>query len=77
MMAIKGDREGLWQAHFEGRRCDQPRAPRTVIFNDKRARLDLERATHPLILREMRELIGRLKGIVVVDVPLLFEKKSP
>lgn len=45
-----------------------------MIFNDKRARLDLERATHPLILKEMRELIGRLKGIVVVDVPLLFEK---
>lgn len=46
-----------------------------VVFNDKNARLGLERATHPLILKEMRELIGRLKGLVVVDVPLLFEKK--
>jgi len=46
-----------------------------VIFSDKRAKLGLERATHPLILKEMRRLIGRLKGIVVVDVPLLFEKK--
>jgi len=46
-----------------------------VIFSDKRARLGLERATHPLILKEMNELVGRLKGIVVVDVPLLFEKK--
>jgi dephospho-CoA kinase len=46
-----------------------------VIFSDKRARLGLERATHPLILKEMRELIGRLKGVVIVDVPLLFEKK--
>ena len=45
-----------------------------VIFNDKRAKLGLERVTHPLILKEMRELIGRLKGLVVVDVPLLFEK---
>jgi dephospho-CoA kinase len=46
-----------------------------VVFSDKRARAGLERATHPLILKEMKALIGRLKGIVVVDVPLLFEKK--
>lgn len=46
-----------------------------VIFSDKRAKLGLERATHPLILKEMKELVGRLKGLVVVDVPLLFEKK--
>lgn len=46
-----------------------------VIFSDKRAKAGLERATHPPILKEMRRLIGRSKGIVVVDVPLLFEKK--
>lgn len=46
-----------------------------VVFGDERARLGLERATHPLILKEMRRLIGRLKGLVIVDVPLLFEKK--
>ena len=46
-----------------------------VIFSDKRAKLGLERATHPLILKEMKELIGRLNGVVIVDVPLLFEKK--
>lgn len=46
-----------------------------VIFSDKRAKAGLERATHPSILKEMRRLIGRLKGLVVVDVPLLFEKK--
>lgn len=46
-----------------------------VVFSDRRARSGLERATHPLILKEMNELVGRLKGIVVVDVPLLFEKK--
>ncbi len=45
-----------------------------VIFSDKRARLGLERATHPLILKEMKQLIGKLKGVVIVDVPLLFEK---
>lgn len=46
-----------------------------VIFSDKRAKLGLERATHPLILKEMKRLIGRMTGLVVVDVPLLFEKK--
>lgn len=46
-----------------------------VIFSDKRAKAGLERATHPLILKEMRRLIGKMKGLVVVDVPLLFEKK--
>jgi len=46
-----------------------------VIFSDKRAKLGLERVTHPLILKEMKELIGRMSGVVIVDVPLLFEKK--
>lgn len=46
-----------------------------VVFSDKRAKSGLERATHPLILKEMRRLVGKLKGVVVVDVPLLFEKK--
>lgn len=45
-----------------------------VIFSDKRAKAGLERATHPLILKEMNELVGRMSGVVVVDVPLLFEK---
>lgn len=46
-----------------------------VIFSDKRAKAGLERATHPFILKEMNRLIGKLTGLVVVDVPLLFEKK--
>jgi len=46
-----------------------------VVFSDKRARAGLERATHPLILKEMKRQVGKKKGIVVVDVPLLFEKK--
>jgi dephospho-CoA kinase len=46
-----------------------------VVFSDKKARLGLEKATHPLILREMKKLISRMSGLVVVDVPLLFEKK--
>jgi len=46
-----------------------------VIFSDKRARMGLERATHPLILKEAKQLIEKMDGVVVVDVPLLFEKK--
>lgn len=45
-----------------------------VVFADARARRGLERATHPPILREMDRLLRRLRGVVVVDVPLLFEK---
>jgi len=44
------------------------------IFGDPRAKARLERATHPLILKEMRRLIGKMTGLVVVDTPLLFEK---
>lgn len=46
-----------------------------VVFSDKAARAGLERITHPLILKEMKELVGRMSGVVIVDVPLLFEKK--
>lgn len=45
-----------------------------LVFKDAAARRRLERATHPLILREMDRLVARLRGVVVVDVPLLFEK---
>ncbi|HAZ08712.1 MAG TPA: dephospho-CoA kinase [Elusimicrobia bacterium] len=44
------------------------------VFRDKSARVRLERAVHPPILREMERLIARLNDVVVVDVPLLFEK---
>ena len=45
-----------------------------IVFSDKKARLKLEKATHPGILKEMKGLIGKMNGLVVVDVPLLFEK---
>lgn len=45
-----------------------------VIFSDKRAKSRLERELHPLVLKEMRARIGKKKGLVIVDVPLLFEK---
>lgn len=43
------------------------------VFARAAARRRLERATHPLILREMERLLSRMSGVVVVDVPLLFE----
>ena len=45
-----------------------------LVFKDASARRRLERATHPLILRELERCLSRLNGVVVVDVPLLFEK---
>ena len=45
------------------------------VFRSPAALKKLERATHPIILREMERLVNSMKGVVVVDVPLLFEKK--
>ncbi|HEX4047465.1 MAG TPA: dephospho-CoA kinase [Elusimicrobiota bacterium] len=45
------------------------------VFKSPAALKKLERATHPIILREMERLLNRMRGLVVVDVPLLFEKK--
>ena len=45
------------------------------VFKSPAALRKLERATHPIILREMERLVRSMKGVVVVDVPLLFEKK--
>ena len=45
------------------------------VFKSPAALKKLEKATHPAILREMVKLVNKLKGVVVVDVPLLFEKK--
>lgn len=43
------------------------------VFSDASARRRLEKATHPVILKEMERNLARTKGLVVVDVPLLFE----
>lgn len=50
------------------------RALGSRVFRDRSARARLERAAHPPILREMERLLSRINGVVVVDVPLLFEK---
>ncbi len=43
------------------------------VFSHAAARRRLDKATHPAILREMDRRLARLKGVVVVDAPLLFE----
>jgi dephospho-CoA kinase len=43
------------------------------VFSSSVARKRLENLTHPLILKEMLRLMSRSSGIVVADVPLLFE----
>jgi dephospho-CoA kinase len=43
------------------------------VFSSSAARKRLENLTHPLILKEMRRLMSQSSGIVVADVPLLFE----
>lgn len=49
------------------------RALAARAFRDASVRRRLERATHPGILREMRRRLRGLRGVVVVDAPLLFE----
>lgn len=44
-----------------------------LVFSNQKMRKKLEELTHPLILQEMRRLIEKAVGLVVVDVPLLFE----
>ncbi len=49
------------------------RALGRAVFADLRLRRRLERLTHPAILREMRRFLRGGRGVLVVDVPLLFE----
>ena len=51
-----------------------------IVFADPEKKRQLESITHPRILRDMILMIiwNRIRGFpVVVDVPLLFESKSP
>jgi dephospho-CoA kinase len=45
----------------------------SYVFSHRAARRRLESVTHRLILKEMDRLLSRMRGVVVVDVPLLFE----
>ena len=45
-----------------------------AVFSDDAARLDLNRLTHPAVFRECARRIGEAApGVILLDVPLLFE----
>jgi dephospho-CoA kinase len=54
---------------------NRPRLAR-LVFSSLKMKRKLERLTHPLILKEMRRQILGASGIVIVDVPLLFEGRQ-
>lgn len=45
----------------------------TIIFNNPAKRAQLEKLIHPYVLEKMRSFIASNAGILVVEVPLLFE----
>ncbi|MBI4057694.1 MAG: dephospho-CoA kinase [Elusimicrobia bacterium] len=56
------------------KRIDRHRLGQRVFQNTSQLRR-LESITHPLILQKMKKRVGGVKkGVVIVDVPLLFEK---
>ncbi len=55
-------------------------ALRKIVFNDEGARQDLNNLLHPLIRSRMRDKSRQLasqfpQGIIILDIPLLFESK--
>lgn len=49
-----------------------------IIFNNNKLRNKLEVLLHPLVMRRIDELVGKIRGkegIIIVEVPLLFEGK--
>lgn len=47
----------------------------SIVFRDPRRRRSLESLTHPYVLRRIKEEVGKQKqGVVIVEVPLLFER---
>ena len=64
-------------ARFPGTVADgalDRRALGHIVFADEQARLDLNDLTHPVVFREMgRRIAAAPRGLVLLDVPLLFE----
>ena len=57
---------------FQGERLDR-RALGERVFADESALARLNAILHPMIFEEMRRRLDEEKGIVVMDVPLLYE----
>ncbi|MBU1863510.1 MAG: dephospho-CoA kinase [Candidatus Omnitrophica bacterium] len=47
----------------------------SVIFNNKKKRKDLEAIIHPFVFQKIFESIKKAKGILIIDIPLLFETR--
>jgi dephospho-CoA kinase len=45
----------------------------TVIFNNQKKRKELEGIVHPYVFKRLDEKIKKTRGILVIEVPLLFE----
>ena len=57
---------------FDGERLNR-RALAQIIYRDPEERQALNGIIHPLVFREMRRQMEESPGVVVLDVPLLFE----
>ena len=50
---------------------------REVVFNDRKKLIELEKIVHPIVIGDLKKWIKkhRNKKILIVEIPLLFEKK--
>ena len=44
-----------------------------IVFSDSKKRHSLEQLIHPLVLDEIDKILDEVHGLVVIDMPLLFE----
>ena len=70
--ALEKIRAAFGDGVFQGERLDR-RALGERVFADESALARLNAILHPMIFEEMRRRIDEEKGIVVMDVPLLYE----
>lgn len=47
----------------------------SIVFKDAKARRALERIVHPCVIKAQKAFIRSHRGLVVLDIPLLFEAK--
>lgn len=70
--ALEKIRAAFGDGVFQGEKLDR-RALGERVFADESALARLNAILHPMIFEEMRRRIDEEKGIVVMDVPLLYE----
>lgn len=73
--ALRKIRKAFGPAVFTGKNLDRG-AMGTLVFSDPTARRKLEAIIHPEVIRKLKQEIRRFpSGLLVCDVPLLFEAK--